>query len=52
MWSVTPFETIVYILLQDILGNSLSKMKSKITRIKFLISAFDCRKRKKIDSTH
>jgi len=52
MWNITPFETIVYISPLDILGNLVSKMKSKITRIKFLIRAFDCRKLKKIDSTH
>jgi hypothetical protein len=52
MWSITSFETIVYISPLDILENSVSKMKSKITPIKFLIGAFDCRKLKKIDSTH
>jgi hypothetical protein len=52
MWSITPFEAIVYISLLAILRKSVSKMKSEITRIKFLVSAFDCKKLTKIDSTH
>ena len=52
MWSITPFETIIYISLLAVLGNTVSKMKSGITRIKFLVSAFDCREHKKIDRTH
>lgn len=52
MWIITHLGTIVYELLLNISGNSVSKMNTDVTRIKFLISAFDCKKLQRNGSTN